>query len=62
MKTALEHFNEFPEPYRSQAIENTGEEKLHKKYKTKSRALFSSFTWFHSPQKDYYWVDFFKTL
>jgi len=62
MKTAREWFETFPEPDRSQALEN-----LHisnKIYKYASEALIDidSFVWGDSPQKFEYWDKFHNKL
>ena len=62
MPTARQHFEKFPEPYRSQAIENTLKEVLKRKYKTPKEALLWCFTWCHTLQKYEYWKNFYHTL
>jgi len=60
MKTAREWFETFPEPYRSQALENcTDSDELHE---TDSKALAFNFNWEGSPQKDDYWYKFWEQL
>lgn len=60
--TIREHFESFPEPYRTQAIENTKEADLERKELNKTEALYKAFTWDLSPQGIGYWFDFRKTL
>ena len=62
MPTARQHFEKFPEPYRSQAIENTSEEDLNKEYQAAEDALFISFSWCDAPQEPNYWYNFYLTL
>lgn len=60
MKTAREWFETFPEPYRSQALENSRwPDDL---YDDALDALALDFVWRHSPQKHKYWTDFYKKL
>lgn len=62
MKTALEWFNELPEPYRTQAIENTKEAMIDLKDKKISGALRGAFIWELSPQGHDYWQELYETL
>jgi hypothetical protein len=62
-KTVLEWYETFPEPYRSQAIENTSKENL--KLECLFEVLESSdytFWWLDSPQGKEYWNTFFDNL
>ena len=61
-KTIREHFESFPEPFRTQAIENTTEKVLKKKKQTKKEALYLAFVWTFSRQGHDYWDDFKNTL
>ena len=68
MKTIEQWFNELPEPYRSQALENTlnqfGKKRL-KVHKLNIReALSSGFIWNDTPKKQghNYWYNFYETL
>jgi hypothetical protein len=60
------YMSRYPEPYRSQAIENTLEDKLMEtKYPSTSLECFLiraqySFVWRNSPQGQDYWARFFN--
>jgi len=62
MKSAKEHFETFPEPYRSQALANTDESRLKHLYNTPSSALCWSFMWINTEQGNSYWGEFADTL
>jgi hypothetical protein len=53
MKTAKEWFQKLPEPYRTQALENSDGLKI--KYQSLPDALMGNFTWDDTPQGDEYW-------
>jgi hypothetical protein len=55
MKTAKEWFQMLPEPYRTQALENSNG--LERQYESLPTALFVNFTWIDTPQKGEYWND-----
>jgi hypothetical protein len=65
-KTLIEWFEMFPEPYRTQAIENTiqqtGEEKLKETAESAVAATSHCFYWSASPQGARYWVKFSDQL
>jgi len=56
-KTALEWFQELPEDVREKAIANTKKWRLSEKYESLKDALFHSFVWIDSPEKDKFWCD-----
>lgn len=62
MKSAKKHFETFPEPYNTQAIQNTDELRLNHLYETATSALCWSFTWMNTPQGASYWGNFCETL
>lgn len=73
MKTIEQWFNELPEPYRSQALENTlnlngekitGEEILKVHEPNIRQALSSAFIWADTPKEQgrSYWYNLYKTL
>jgi len=53
MKTAKEWFQKLPEPYRTQALENSDVLKI--KYQSLPDAIMGNFTWDDTPQGDEYW-------
>jgi hypothetical protein len=55
-KTALEWFNQLPEPYRTQAIENST--RTDAVYQSLAGALMRNFTWESTPQN--YWHDIYE--
>lgn len=55
MKTIREWLNELPEPYRTQALNNTTKYNLDKEKKSLSDALLGAFFWFDSPEHFSYW-------
>jgi hypothetical protein len=57
-KTALEWFNQLPEPYRTQAIENSTRPDA--VYQSLARALIRNFNWASTPQKKFYWHDIYE--
>lgn len=71
MKTIEQWFNELPEPYRSQALENTlnqygkyGEKKLKVHEPSIKDALLVGFIWKDTPKEQgyEYWSNFYNTL
>jgi hypothetical protein len=65
-KTLRQWFEMFPEPYRTQAIENTialsGETRLEGTYKNVVDALAIGFLWSRSPQGLMHWTKFCDQL
>lgn len=67
-KTIEQWFNELPEPYRSQALENTlnqwGEKRLKVHESSIKDALLGGFIWKDTPkeQGQDYWRNFYITL
>ena len=67
-KTIEQWFNELPEPYRSQALENTlnqcGEKKLKFPAHSIKFALLTGFLWTDTPKEQghRYWEKLFYTL
>lgn len=61
-KATFKFFDEFPEPYRSQAKNNYNEVYCSNTPESKSDALQSGFSWEKSPQGDLYWNSFDYTL
>lgn len=60
MKTIREHFNTLPEPYRTQAIENTkyqNFENLNKTSPNVQESLLVAFYWDETKQGNEYWDD-----
>jgi hypothetical protein len=53
-KTALEWFNQLPEPYRTQAIENST--RPDSVYQSLAGALMRNFTWESTPQGGIHWL------
>lgn len=62
MKTRKQWFEQFPEPYRAQAIKNTGVAPLFALFPTAKAAFFAAFPWAMSPQGFNYWYEFYKTF
>ena len=62
MKTNIEHFSTFPEPYKSQAIENTEKTFLSTTNKTAKEALNGCFVWSTSKQGFEYWETFYRSI
>lgn len=68
MKTIEQWFNELPEPYRSQALENTlnqwGEKILKAPAHSIKLALLTGFTWEDTPKEQghRYWEKLYYTL
>jgi len=64
MKTAREWFETFPEPYRSQALENIENFKLHSSNKSydKASVAIDSFDWDATSEGYYYWERFYENL
>lgn len=62
MKTIRQHLEEFPEPYRTQALENTKPSILDDEYNMPEGGVFTplgaAFVWTFSPQEHRYWSDF----
>ena len=54
-KTILQHLQDLPEPYRSQALKNMWWEDKDNRYPTLEKALSNAFKWSKSPQKYKYW-------
>jgi hypothetical protein len=54
-KKIIEWFKELEEPYKSQAISNTGSRLLREKKESLKEALLSAFLWDRSPQGQEYW-------
>lgn len=61
-KTIREWFEEFPEPYKSQALKNINP--LHSNIIKPSKydALYTAFKWESTSEGGEYWVDFLLTL
>jgi len=59
MKTIREWFNDLEEPYKTQALENTGEKSLKIIAESMSEALSSAFYWADSYQGHQYWFNVF---
>jgi hypothetical protein len=57
-KPALEWFEQLPEPYRTQAIENST--RPYSKYQSLFDALRCNFNWAETPQKKFYWHDIYE--
>lgn len=57
-KTAKEWFEEFPEPYRTQALDNADKELLNFKFSSALEAVKGTFFWDDSPERHDYWHDF----
>ena len=62
MKTIKEWLEELPEPYRTQAINNTSEQNSLKLKSSLSDAIYSAFAWSKTPEGLQYWLDFKNTL
>ena len=62
MKKVKDWFEELPEPYRTQAIENSTKEELNCIEESLTNALSGSFFWFSSPQGQKYWGDLYEKL
>jgi hypothetical protein len=65
MKTCLEHYEELPEPFRSEAIENHKNFALTRKVKkceTLAGAIATGFSWALSLEGGKYWYKFYKTI
>jgi hypothetical protein len=62
MKTIKEWLEELPEPYRSQALENTGDSDGEMEVKSLVTALECAFLWISSSQGYHYWSQLSKTL
>lgn len=62
MKTIEQWLNELPEPYRSQALENTPKYMLTNQYVSMVSVLMHAFPWKFSPQGLEYWQEYFNTL
>ena len=59
--TIREHFEAFPEPYRTQALDN-GRHLLDTIVKNKLNAIMGAFFWKESPQEHDYWQNFYDKL
>lgn len=62
MKTIREWLEELPEPYRTQAIENTEDELLLERVESLKKAVKCAFIWNKSPQGHEYWSELHETL
>ena len=68
MKTAIEHFNTLPEPYKSEALEALNIFPLYiklgvnEKYATILIALTHSFQWGKTPQGFEYWENLYRSI
>lgn len=62
MKTAKAHFETFDEPYRSKAIDNTGDLLIDFPIKSRLTALIAAFSWENSDEGYDYWYDFYNTI
>ena len=62
MKTIKEHFEEFPEPYRTQALENLHDDISTKIISHPKLALYLGFQWILTMKGGTYWLSFYKTL
>ncbi len=61
-KATFKFFNEFPEPWRSQAMKNYNESQNELIPEAQLDSLGLGFSWRDSPEGDNYWRDFSKTL
>jgi hypothetical protein len=61
-KATFKFFNEFPEPYRSQAMKNYNESQNELIPESQLDSIGLGFSWRDSPEGDTYWRDFSKTL
>lgn len=55
MKTIEHYLNNLSNPYREQALNNTGEKNLKRKVSSLNEALMSAFPWQGSPEGYRYW-------
>lgn len=62
MKTILEHLNQLPEPYRTQAINNTSKEDYNYTAKDRIDAITKAFFFHKTPEGSNYWADFIINL
>lgn len=62
MKTIREWLEELPEPYRTQAINNTEKNRLLTHDVSLREAITVAFFWGNSPEGHEYWAEFYKTL
>lgn len=62
MKTIREWIEELPEPYRTQAIDNTSESVLTVEEQSLYEAVIGAFNWKESTEGFKYWNDFHDTL
>ena len=62
--TIREHLEDFPEPYKTQALKNTKKIILKDKMSVQNRelALSMAFVWEDSPEGLEYWSDFYYKL
>lgn len=60
-KTAEKWFEEFPEPYRTQALNNS-DESISELYPSAGEALWYSFIWEGTPEGRSYWHDYLDLL
>jgi hypothetical protein len=62
MRTPEQWFNDFPEPYRAEALQNLFEHLKSVEYESPDEALIDGFRWELTPQGHYYWQDFYEFL
>lgn len=64
MRTIQEWFNLFPEPYKTQALNNyhTQSRNRNTPYSKPWDAVDHGFSWSITPEKDNYWYDFYLGL
>lgn len=63
-KTIKKWLKEFPEPYRTEALDIVGNEQWLNKTKAESakEALLQAFVWVYSPQGYPYWAELYNKL
>jgi hypothetical protein len=59
-KTIKKWYEEFPEPYRTQALANVKYPEV--KWSTPLDALAGGFDWYYSPEGAKYWIEFSNIL
>lgn len=62
MKTIREWLEELPEPYRTQALENTAEERKQVIKKDLDSALWCAFDWIWAKEGCRYWSNLHKKI
>lgn len=62
MKTIRQHIQEFPNPYRAQAMINSRKEYLETKEANPLSALAGAFDWVKTPEGLDYWLEFAGSL